>query len=84
MQPQPGMFAVEEEWAGPRGTGTTPATIHIFRAAAGITEGRFTTEWDLGSGERELASPGAALLGVVGCERSTTSTRSLGEAGRAG
>lgn len=35
------------------------------------------TEWDLGSGERELACPGAALLGVVGCEQRTTRTRSV-------
>lgn len=43
----------------------------------GIIEGRFATERDLGSGEPELVSPGAALLGVVGCEQRTTYTLGL-------
>lgn len=43
----------------------------------GIIEGRFATERDLGSREPELVSPGAALLGAVGCEQRTTYTLGL-------
>lgn len=76
-------FAVEEERLDCEAP-APPQLQYVFsRAAAGIIEGRFTTEWDLGSEERELASPGAALLGAVGCERSTTCTRSIWGAGRA-